>query len=182
MRHTRPICLICLILITLLLSGIAYAQDATTQLHFYIPLATNGHPPAQPTPPPIDALAYRREVIRLVNEYRVANGCPAAAENATLMGAAQAWSDYMLVNNYRGHSAEVDPEWYKHHGYSSGAQENIGLGYDTPQEVVNGWKNSPNHNRTLLWCYYADRGYVYDLGVGLSGGRLWTLALGERLP
>jgi uncharacterized protein YkwD len=177
MQRTHPILLVTILLIVV---GATHALAETAKFSGFIPLAANGKA-STPTQPPVDTLAYRREVIRLVNEYRAANGCPAAPENTTLMDAAQAWSDYMQSNNIYGHSTEVDPEWYEHHSYPEGAHENIGIGQDTPQEVVTAWKNSPNHNRTLLWCYYSNNGYVYDLGVGLNG-RLWTLALGERLP
>lgn len=178
MLHIRTALLALVALLALSVAG-ARAQSTSQPYAVYLPMAMDGRPATQP---PVDTLAFRREVIRLVNEYRTANGCPAGAENAILMDATQAWSDYMLANNFYDHSSMVDPRWYKNYGYEPGAQENIGLGYETPQAVVDGWKNSPNHNRTLLWCYYANQGYVYDLGVGVSGGRLWTLALGEHLP
>lgn len=168
------------IVIFLLIVGATHTLAETAKFSLYIPLAANGRT-SPPIPPPVDTLAYRREVIRLVNEYRVANGCPATPENAILMDAAQAWSDYMQDKDIFEHSPF---RWYDDHGYinpSAGVMENIGTGQDTPQEVVTAWKNSPNHNRTLLWCYYASQGATYDLGVGLNG-RLWTLALGERLP
>ena len=186
MLHTWTALLALVALLALWLAG-ARAQSTSQPSTAYLPMAMDGRPAVQqptpqPTQPPVDTLAFRREVIRLVNAYRTANGCPAAAENTILMDATQAWSGYMLANNFYDHSSMVDPRWYKNYGYEPGAQENIGLGYETPQAVVDGWKNSPNHNRTLLWCYYANQGYVYDVGVGVSGGRLWTLALGEHLP
>ncbi len=178
MLHIRTALLALVALLALSVAS-THAQSTSQPYAVYLPMAMDGRTATQP---PADTLAFRREVIRLVNEYRTANGCPAGAENAILMDATQAWSDYMLANNFYDHSSMVDPRWYKNYGYEPGAQENIGLGYETPQAVVDGWKNSPNHNRTLLWCYYANQGYVYDLGVGVSGGRLWTLALGEHLP
>lgn len=185
MLHIRPTLLVLALLLALVGAGV-YAQAAIPPYAIAMPLIVNGkstieQPTAWPTPPPIYERAYRREVIRLVNEYRAANGCPAASEHPILMSAAQAWSDYMQANNMWEHSSKFDPEWYEHHGYIYGAQENIAGGYENPQEVVTAWQNSPNHNRTLLWCLYANDGYVYDLGVGLNG-RLWTLALGEHLP
>lgn len=178
MLHIRTALLALVALLALSVAG-AHAQSTNQPYSVYLPIVKDGRTPIEQ--PTVDTLALRREVIRLVNEYRVANGCPAAAENPILMSAAQEWSDYMQANNLWEHSSVKFPQWYKDRGYVPGAQENLGRGYETPQEVVTGWKNSPNHNRTLLWCYYADQGYVYDLGVGLNG-RLWTLALGEHLP
>ena len=185
MKHFQTILLALLALLALSIAG-AHAQSTSLPFHLYLPVAMNGRPATQqptpqPTQPPVDTLAFRREVIRLVNEYRSANGCPAAAESQTLMNAAQAWSDYMQANNLWEHSSVKFPQWYTSRGYIWDAQENLGRGYETPRDVVDGWKTSPNHNRTLLWCYYANDGYIYDLGVGLNG-RLWTLALGEHLP
>lgn len=185
MLHIRTASFALALLLALVGAGV-YAQAAIPAYSFAMPIVVNGRstieqPTAWPTPPPIDELAYRREVIRLVNEYRVANGCPAASEHPTLMSAAQAWSDYMQVNNVWEHSSVKFPQWYTSRGYVWDAQENLASGAIAPEEVVTAWQNSPNHNRTLLWCLYANDGYVYDLGVGLNG-RLWTLALGEHLP
>ena len=185
MLHILTPLLALVALLALSVAGV-YAQSMSLPYSVYLPMAIDGRPTVeqptpQPTQPPVDTLAFRREVIRLVNDYRTANGCPAAAENAILMDAAQAWSDYMLTHNYFEHSSMIDTEWYKNHGYSFGAQENVASGAITPDEVVTAWQNSPNHNRTLLWCYRASSGYVYDLGVGLDG-TYWTLALGEHLP
>lgn len=169
-----------------LLSLRGHAASSPLPFDAYVPMANNGRlavPLPTPSPTPADPLVARREVIRLVNEYRVANGCPAAPENPILMEAAQAWSDYMQAHSIFEHSSAQYPQWYADHNYDNhlGVSENIATGQDTAQQVVHDWQASPNHNRTLLLCDYANLGYVYDLGVGLNG-RLWTLALGERLP
>lgn len=164
-----------------LLSLRGHAASSPLPFDAYVPMANNGRlavPLPTPSTTPADPLVARREVIRLVNEYRVANGCPAAPENPILMEAAQAWSDYMQAHSIFEHSPF---RWYKDFGYIPGASENLASGQDTAQQAVHDWQASPNHNRTLLSCYYASTGATYDLGVGLNG-RLWTLALGERLP
>lgn len=175
-----------LIACVLFLSALnAQAQNTTLAFRLYLPLALHaGSGQPQPTPTQTaDPLVMRHEVIQLVNDYRAANGCPTAAESPILMDAAQAWSDYMQAHQLFEHSSVKDSEWYKHHNYfnSLGVEENIATGHTSAQQVFQAWQASPNHNRTLLSCYYANLGYVYDIGVGLNG-RLWTLALGERLP
>lgn len=187
MKRFQSIVLAAFTLFVLSAVGI-YAQDTNLPFGLYLPIAAGNGQANRPTPvptnTPVNELAMRREVIRLVNEYRVANGCPAATEHTALMNGAQAWSDYMRANQYFDHSSAVDSQWYIHHGYvnlSIGVAENLGSGYENAEEVIQGWKISPNHNRTLLSCHFVDDGATYEVGVGLNG-RLWTLALGERLP
>lgn len=175
-----------------------HAQNiAATPFAVYLPLvqgdgaggAATPTPTPTPTPGgdiyenPRDVLAIRREVIRLVNEYRVANGCPAATESPILMSAAQEWSVYMHTNDYFQHSNTVNKDWYSDHGYpKNSTRENVALGYYTATNVMEGWKTSPGHNKTLLACpeIQFNSSYVYDVGVGLEG-LYWTFALGVRL-
>ena len=171
-----------------------HAQNiAATPFAVYLPLVQGDGAGSAATPTPTpggdiyenprDVMAIRREVIRLVNEYRVANGCPAATENPILMSAAQEWSVYMHANDYFQHSNTVNIRWYKDRGYNptyGSLGENVALGYYTATNVLNGWKTSPAHNHLLLACHFAADGYVYDVGVGLEG-LYWTLAIGERL-
>lgn len=180
----KPIQAALLISWIVLLSALgAHAQGIRAATRVFLPIANNSDTHSAPptATPTVSPLAKRLQVIQLVNEYRAANGCPTASENPILMDAAQEWSDYMQEHRVFEHSAVEDPQWYKHRGYIPGASENIATGQDTAQQVVHDWQVSPNHNRTLLSCYYASQGYVYDIGIGLNG-RLWTLALGERLP
>ncbi len=181
MKHT-----ISLTLILFLLTAPALAQTATP---VYLPILLsgpvgNGVPQPSPIAPmPADQqLVMRREVIRLVNEYRVANDCPAAIEHEALMNGAQAWSDYMRANSFVQHSSMVDYDWYAKRGYTlASVAENIGAGQDSPQQILDDWKASKNHDRTLLSCRYSKDSSMFDIGIGLNG-RLWTLALGEHLP
>lgn len=46
------------------------------------------------------------------------------------------------------------------------AGENIAVGYETPKEVVNGWKNSPGHYANMINVSFN------KLGVGLSKERI----------
>lgn len=86
MLHIRTALLALVALLALSVAG-ARAQSTSQPYAVYLPMAMDGRPATQP---PADTLAFRREVIRLVNEYRTANGCPAGAENAILMDATQA--------------------------------------------------------------------------------------------
>ena len=131
-----------------------------------------------PLPTPQPTQDQRPLVIQLVNEYRVANGCPAATTDAALATGAQAWSDRMVATNTVGHSPMG---WYAPFGVSDQVAENIASGQSSATEVVEAWKRSPNHNRTLLSCDYHQQGATYRLAVGMYANR-WTLALVEALP
>ncbi len=186
MTSLIKIALAVLVLALALIAALPSMAQSGTAL-VYLPMITDGKVAGATAPTPIaatgDELAMRREVIRLVNVYRVANGCPAATEDAALMNGSQAWSEYMVANNYFEHSSTVDAYWYYNHGYPRtkfDAAENIGTGYETAQQVFAAWQNSPNHNRTMLACYFYLEGssYAYNIGVGLRGRR-WTLAISE---
>jgi uncharacterized protein YkwD len=149
------------------------------------PTCSDGVPQTNPTPsqPPTNKGDDVVEVLRLVNIEREKVGCPLVTKNATLTAAAQAWSDYMQNHNIYDHSDVIDTNWYQNRGYVTGANENIGLGYDTPIYAVQGWMNSPGHRDTLLWCPSTRADiypYIYEAGVGRNGN-LWTFAIGRHL-
>lgn len=138
----------------------------------------NGQP-AAPTP---NADEYALEAVRLINEARIAAGCPAAIPHPALMQATQEWSEYMdSSGNYRHAPSEhySKPPFF----YNSFLLENIGLSGNAV-EIVSGWLESPTHKSNLEFCdkpgdpeYRQDR--IYDIGVGFSNG-YWTMALGWR--
>jgi len=56
--------------------------------------------------------------------------------------------------------------------------ENIGAGYTTPADVVNGWMNSPGHRDNLLNSKYREIGVGHSTGG--SWGNYWTMDLGAQ--
>jgi uncharacterized protein YkwD len=141
-----------------------------------MPLAFHQIPPAAPmlrdAPPEAGALHdvqsagefYSREVMELVNQQRTANGCPPLAINLAVTSAAYEHSQDMAVNGYFAHDTPsgVTP-WTRmqNAGYAQPAAENIAEGYQTPQDVVNGWMNSPSHRQNILNCSYKAAGVGY---------------------
>lgn len=116
---------------------------------------------------------FEQEVIRLVNEIRVANGQKALSYDWELSRVARFKSQDMKDNRYFAHNSPVygTPfQMIKNFGISyRSAGENIAKGYATPQAVVNGWMNSSGHRANILNADFT------HIGVGyVSGGNYWT--------
>lgn len=116
---------------------------------------------------------YEKEVIRLVNEIRVANGLGELAADGELSRLARIKSQDMKDNNYFSHTSPVygSPfDMMKSFGISyRTAGENIARGQATPQAVVDGWMNSEGHRANILNSSYN------TIGVGyIADGHYWT--------
>lgn len=114
---------------------------------------------------------YAEEVMALVNQRRADHGCPPLATNVAMTSAAYEHSQDMGVNGYFAHDtpAGVTP-WARmqNAGYAEPAAENIAEGYRTPQDVVDGWMNSPGHRKNILNCSYKAAGVGYYDGPSKS--------------
>jgi uncharacterized protein YkwD len=172
-----------LVLLLLALAPAAWSM-ASEQLEtvptVYLPLLCDARCASRATPPE-NPEAVEARVIELVNEARVAAGCPAATPNDTLMRATGDWSSYMSSTGHYIHSA---PDYYSRYGYESSPLENIGASGPFPELIFEAWMNSTPHRRAIEWCYLPnDPSYrpdqVYEIGVGYAGG-YWTLAIGTR--
>jgi uncharacterized protein YkwD len=104
---------------------------------------------------------FEAKVVELTNKFRVANGRDPLEVRENLMDTARKSSDIMdACNNLK-------------HGYTSGWMgENIAMGQTSPEEVVQGWINSPGHRENML------RSNFTAIGVGdssdKSGAVYWT--------
>lgn len=117
--------------------------------------------------------AYEREVIRLVNEHRRANGLADLSYDWELSRVARIKSQDMRDNGYFAHNSPTYGSPFnmmKSFGikYRSAA-ENIARGYATPKAVVDGWMNSSGHRANILNPSFT------HIGVGYaSDGNYWT--------
>ncbi len=123
------------------------------------------------------------EVFALINDYRAAKGLYALEQNSILMQTAQGQSDYQasisqITHGGPGGSRPRDRAYAA--GYGGGAIVFIselvtGGGTDgSPQNALNWWQNSPEHNGYLLSSNY------FDLGVGVANdadGRFYYTAV-----
>ncbi|MFF5703750.1 CAP domain-containing protein [Streptomyces sp. NPDC012794] len=132
--------------------------------------------PAAPQAPgaPSDALT---KVLELVNQARAAAGCPAVTINEKLTKAAQDHSADMAAHRNMSHTGSDGSDagrrltraGYEWRTYG----ENVAYGYNSPEQVMEGWMNSPGHKRNILDCSYK------EIGIGLAQpGQYWTQDFG----
>lgn len=104
-----------------------------------------------------DELAYAEEVGVLINEFRAENGLQPVQLAPVLLDVASVRSQELtaLYSHSRPDGTDwftaveetkLDPNCY--------AAENIAAGFETPEAVVEGWKNSPSHRAAMLGEYY----------------------------
>ncbi|MXM66531.1 sigma-70 family RNA polymerase sigma factor [Streptomyces sp. HUCO-GS316] len=122
------------------------------------------------------------QVVALVNRERAAAGCGPLTEDAQLNKAAQGHSDDMAARDFFDHTNPdgADPgQRITAAGYRwSTYGENIAMGQQTPESVMDSWMNSPGHRANILNCSFK------NIGVGVhngGGGPWWTQAFGAKL-
>lgn len=116
-------------------------------------------------------------MIALVNSERAAAGCGPLKEDAQLRTAAQGHSDDMAQRDYFSHT---DPDGgdpgkrttaagYRWSTYG----ENIAMGQQTAQQVMDAWMKSQGHRENILNCSFK------DIGVGIHQGSRRTVVDAE---
>lgn len=126
------------------------------------------------------------ELVGLINEYRAANGLNKVDLTANLTDAAMhraaesAYSDWNMTAYENGSKRHIRPNFEKassiatEYGITGNFGENYGRYFDTPAEILNGWKNSDAHNALLL------NGSYTKAGIGIaadSDGYLYWIAI-----
>ena len=108
---------------------------------------------------------YEQQVVNLVNQERAAAGLSALTVNAKLAGMAEKKAEDLRDNHYFDHNSPVygSPfDMMRQFGISyKSAGENIAKGQRTPEEVMNGWMNSPGHRANILNSSYTEIGVGY---------------------
>ncbi|WP_462408614.1 CAP domain-containing protein [Neobacillus sp. Marseille-QA0830] len=117
--------------------------------------------------------AYEQKVVDLTNQERTKNGLSALKVDTTLSKMAHEKSRDMSANNYFSHTSPTygSPfDMMKQYGITYNyAGENIAMGQQTPEEVVNAWMNSEGHRANIL-----NPNFNY-IGVGyVADGNYWT--------
>ena len=134
--------------------------------------------PAKTTTPSGSATLndYEQQVVTLVNKERAAAGLSALTVNSTLANVAETKAADLRDENYFDHqSPKYGSPFDMMHSFGitySYAGENIAKGQRTPDEVMNGWMNSPGHKANILNANYTQIGvgYVTDS----SGTGYWV--------
>lgn len=109
--------------------------------------------------------AFVQEVVRLTNQYRVANGRSVLSVDVDLTEAAQSYSETMAIGDFFSHigpGGSYPWDRAQQAGYETGiVGENIGVGYPTPKEIVNAWIASDSHRAAMLNPRYNEIGVGY---------------------
>ncbi|MCL2575557.1 MAG: CAP domain-containing protein [Defluviitaleaceae bacterium] len=127
------------------------------------------------------ANAFEREVARLVSEYRVSLGLSPVVFDETLAMSARYYTQMLITLGYHTSTSPGTAHAQGPYGTSVATARSFGAnitwggnaftpGPQTPQAVVQGWINSPGHNRYLI---SPEHRYIGS-GISLSSeGRPW---------
>ncbi|NJL63143.1 MAG: hypothetical protein HC903_16580 [Methylacidiphilales bacterium] len=147
-------------------------------------VATQAPAPASPV-----TNNFIQEVLDLTNIERAKGGLTALQLNPNLNAAAQNHSEDMALRDYFSHTG-VNGSSSGDRATSAGYQfsylgENIAAGYITPQEVVQGWMNSPGHRANIMNANYREMGlgyYYLDNDTGnVNYNYYWTQEFGTAM-
>lgn len=133
------------------------------------PLPDSAFSVAATSPPPTPAAApipdFVQRVLDLTNRFRATNGLAPLNLNIELDASALGHSQDMALQDYFDHNGlngSTMTSRMNQVGYTSSAYgENIAAGYDTPEEVVQGWIDSASHRANLLNPSFTDIGIGY---------------------
>jgi uncharacterized protein YkwD len=105
---------------------------------------------------------WRGEQLKLVNDTRAKHGRNSLRACPRLEKAAQKYAEVMAKTGHFGHTGldgSSPTVRAKRANYRGGAGENIGAGYNTNAEVMEGWIRSTGHYRNILYPRYKDAGF-----------------------
>lgn len=119
------------------------------------------------------------KIIEITNSKREANGLPPLRVDQSLTEAAKNKGIDMLNNDYWAHvSPSGTTPWYFFDGVKYEyryAGENLARDFDSPENVVNAWMDSPTHKKNLLSEKYDEIGIA--VVEGELDGRATTLVV-----
>ena len=119
---------------------------------------------------------FEQQVLQLTNQERAKSGLAPLKANAELNYAADKYAELMSQKRYFSHTGpDGSKPWDRAKAVGFEAQtmgENIAAGQKTPQEVVQGWMNSPGHRANILNPSFT------QLGVGFENN-YWVQKFGS---
>ena len=132
------------------------------------------------------SLQFVNRVLELTNVERAKAGLKPLALDNQLTQAAQGHSDSMAVDDFFSHtgadgSSVGDRVRDTDYNFSR-TGENIAVGQRTPEQVVEGWMNSPGHRANILNANYTEIGIGYEYLQNDTGSvnynHYWTQVFG----
>lgn len=125
------------------------------------------------TPAIASASSNTVEVFNGVNQIRITNHVKPLTYNKDLQRSAQAKADDLCNNDYFEHGDAQGRHlgyWIGQAGYNyEFAAENLAKGYNTLQEAISGWQNSPKHLAAIMDQTYTDTGIGVTMCASYQG-------------
>jgi uncharacterized protein YkwD len=134
--------------------------------------------PSTSAPSMVIIAATESAVVRLTNKLRAEAGCSPLRVDTDLHDAARDHSEDMALRDYFSHISPGGDSFVDRilaAGYQDPGAENIARGYQTADEVMDGWMKSSGHRANILNCE------LHAIGVGVHfgpGGPWWTQDFG----
>ena len=130
---------------------------------------------------PENVNAMATEIAAGLNASRRANGESTLRFNRDLGRAAMRHACDMLANDFfdhRGSDGSNSQARVTRVGYDACiVAENIAWGFPRPEQIIDGWMNSPGHRRNML------HPRIEEFGIGISQGPrgpYWVLVVGKE--
>lgn len=118
-----------------------------------------------------------------INRYRASHGLAALMLDANLTAAAQRHSGDLSAHDkisHRGSDGTNPWDRVRGTGYKAKlAAENVGVGQQSFGEVLQGWKDSPGHNKNLLLPDATQMGIALVVNPASRNQTFWTLVMGK---
>lgn len=101
------------------------------------------------------------DLTQLLNDYRAENGLDPLTVNRKLVETAQKKADELCTSGKWSHER---PDGRPFETITEGIVnfyrfgENLGMGFDTNEQVMQAWKDSPTHNKNMLEDYWLEVG------------------------
>ena len=117
-----------------------------------------------------------------INRYRASRGLTPLTITARLTAAARRHADDLSAHDrisHRGSDGTNPWDRVRTAGYKAKlAAENVGVGQRSFDEVLQGWKESPGHNRNLLLPDATQMGVALVINPTSRNQTFWTLVMG----
>lgn len=141
------------------------------------------------------ATAYDSEELQflsLINDYRADNGLRPLLLSDTLTVSSERHSKDMADYGFFAHDTEkssyypaasepwdrMEAEGYR---YNTAKGENLAVGYETAEEAMKAWQESPSHNEAMLDADYRVMGVARINAPGSVHGWYWTTDFGGHV-
>ena len=134
--------------------------------------------------------AEEQAFLRIINDYRAADGLAPLSVNSRLNDIARWMSQDMVANDYFGHTDSLGRDPFQRmddfgYTYNTWRGENLAAGVADAQAAFELWRNSPGHNANLLNPNFKVIGIARAYGPETKYGWYWATEFGgqsEPLP